>query len=184
MLLTALAYLTWFERKVVAHIQSRWGPYRVGPHGLMQPLADGVKFLFKEDVTPAGADKFVYFLAPFLALSLAITSIAVIPFGPEGIDDFRPADADWRITNLNIGLLDFVRDHLDGRVRRGAGRLVVQQQISAARRPAQFGANGQLRARADHVRRGRDPDGRHIQSERNRDRRSRDSIGDSCRDGT
>src|SRR5579863_9460345 len=81
MVLTALAYLTWFERKVVAHIQSRWGPYRVGPHGLLQPLADGVKFLFKEDVTPAGADKFAYFLAPFLALSLAITSIAVIPFG-------------------------------------------------------------------------------------------------------
>ncbi|HWZ55640.1 MAG TPA: complex I subunit 1 family protein, partial [Verrucomicrobiae bacterium] len=80
-LLTALAYLTWFERKVVAHIQSRWGPFRVGPHGLLQPLADGVKFLFKEDVTPAGADKFVYFLAPFLALSLAITSIAIIPFG-------------------------------------------------------------------------------------------------------
>ena len=77
-LLTALAYLTWFERKVVAHIQARWGPYRVGPHGLLQPLADGVKFLFKEDVTPAAADKFAYFLAPFLALSLAITSIAVI----------------------------------------------------------------------------------------------------------
>ena len=50
--MTALAYLTWFERKVVAHIQSRWGPYYVGPHGLLQPLADGVKFLFKEDVTP------------------------------------------------------------------------------------------------------------------------------------
>ena len=87
-LLTALAYLTWFERKVVAHIQSRWGPYRVGPHGLLQPLADGVKFLFKEDVTPAGADKFAYFLAPFLALSLAITSIAVIPFGPKGLTIF------------------------------------------------------------------------------------------------
>ena len=87
-LLTALAYLTWFERKVVAHIQSRWGPHRVGPHGLLQPLADGVKFLFKEDVTPAGADKFVDFLAPFLALSLAITSIAIIPFGPKGLTIF------------------------------------------------------------------------------------------------
>ena len=50
--MTALAYLTWFERKVVAHIQSRWGPYYVGAHGLLQPLADGLKFLFKEDVTP------------------------------------------------------------------------------------------------------------------------------------
>ena len=103
-LLTALAYLTWFERKVVAHIQSRWGPYRVGPHGLMQPLADGVKFLFKEDVTPAGADKFAYFLAPFVALTLAITSIAVIPFGPKEITIFgQPTPL--AITNLNIGLL-------------------------------------------------------------------------------
>ncbi|HEV7966840.1 MAG TPA: complex I subunit 1 family protein [Candidatus Acidoferrales bacterium] len=103
-LLTALAYLTWFERKVVAHIQARWGPYRVGPHGLLQPLADGVKFLFKEDVTPAGADKFAYFLAPFLALALAITSIAVIPFGPKGLTIFgQPTPTG--ITNLNIGLL-------------------------------------------------------------------------------
>jgi NADH-quinone oxidoreductase subunit H len=102
--LTALAYLTWFERKVVAHIQSRWGPYRVGPHGLLQPLADGVKFLFKEDVTPAGADKFAYFLAPFLALSLAITSIAVIPFGPKEFTVFGQKTP-LAITNLNIGLL-------------------------------------------------------------------------------
>ena len=103
-MLTALAYLTWFERKVVAHIQSRWGPYRVGPHGLLQPLADGVKFLFKEDVTPAGADKFTYFLAPFLSLSLAITSIAVIPFGPSGLKIFGQSTPTG-ITNLNIGLL-------------------------------------------------------------------------------
>jgi len=103
-LLTSLAYLTWFERKVVAHIQTRWGPYRVGPHGLLQPLADGVKFLFKEDVTPAGANKFVYFLAPFLSLSLAITSIAVIPFGPKEFTVFgQPTPL--AITNLNIGLL-------------------------------------------------------------------------------
>ena len=103
-LLTALAYLTWFERKVVAHIQARWGPYRVGPHGLLQPLADGLKFLFKEDPTPTGADKFAYFLAPFLALSLAITSIAVIPFGPKEFTVFGQSTP-LAITNLNIGLL-------------------------------------------------------------------------------
>jgi len=81
--LTVNAYLTWFERKVVAHIQSRWGPHRVGPHGLLQPAADGLKFLFKEDPTPAGVDQFVYYLAPFLALTLSLTALAVIPFGPD-----------------------------------------------------------------------------------------------------
>jgi NADH-quinone oxidoreductase subunit H len=86
--LTVNAYLTWFERKVVAHMQSRWGPHRVGPHGLLQPLADGVKFLFKEDPTPAGVDKFVFYLAPLLALALAMTSIAIIPFGPDPIHVF------------------------------------------------------------------------------------------------
>ena len=72
--LTAIAYLVWFERKLAAHIQGRWGPYRTGPHGLLQPLADAIKFLLKEDMTPSGADRFVYFLAPFLTMSLAISS--------------------------------------------------------------------------------------------------------------
>ncbi len=57
--LTVNAYLTWFERKVVALMQSRIGPHRVGPHGLLQPAADGLKFLFKEDAMPAGVAKFV-----------------------------------------------------------------------------------------------------------------------------
>ncbi len=83
--MTALAYLTWFERKVVARIQSRWGPYWVGPHGLLQPLADGIKFLFKEDVVPPTADKVSYVLAPFLALALALTTLALIPIGPATI---------------------------------------------------------------------------------------------------
>jgi len=83
--MTALAYLTWFERKVVARIQSRWGPYWVGPHGLLQPLADGIKFLFKEDIVPPAADKLSYVLAPFLALALALTTLALIPIGPATI---------------------------------------------------------------------------------------------------
>ena len=82
--MTALAYLTWFERKVVARIQSRWGPYWVGPHGLLQPLADGIKFLFKEDVVPPTADKVSYLLAPFLAL--ALTTLALVPIGPASIN--------------------------------------------------------------------------------------------------
>jgi len=104
--LTVNAYLTWFERKLVAHIQSRWGPHRVGPHGLLQPLADGLKFLFKEDPTPAGADKFVYFLAPLLALTLALTSIAIIPFGPEPLRLFgREIYLGIAAPDLNIGIL-------------------------------------------------------------------------------
>jgi NADH-quinone oxidoreductase subunit H len=104
--LTVNAYLTWFERKLVAHIQSRWGPHRVGPHGLLQPAADGLKFLFKEDPTPAGVDKFVYYLAPLLALTLSLTSLAVIPFGPDPIHLFG-RDIYLSITppELNIGLL-------------------------------------------------------------------------------
>ena len=104
--LTVNAYLTWFERKVVAHIQSRWGPHRVGPHGLLQPLADGLKFFFKEDPTPAGVDKFVYYLAPLLALALALTSIAIIPFGPDPIR-WRGHDIYLGIAplNLNVGIL-------------------------------------------------------------------------------
>jgi NADH-quinone oxidoreductase subunit H len=101
--MTALAYLTWFERKVVARIQSRWGPYYVGAHGLLQPLADGLKFLFKEDLTPPASDRFVYTLAPLLALSLALTTLALIPFGPPNVRIFgQPV---FVIANSNIGLL-------------------------------------------------------------------------------
>lgn len=102
-LLTALAYLVWLERKLAAHIQVRWGPYRVGPYGLLQPLADLVKFLFKEDPTPEQVDRPIYFLAPFLALVLALMSIAVIPFGPTA--EIAGHQIWLQITDLNIGLL-------------------------------------------------------------------------------
>ncbi|HKV03767.1 MAG TPA: complex I subunit 1 family protein [Candidatus Acidoferrales bacterium] len=102
--MTALAYLTWLERKVVAHIQSRWGPYNVGAHGLLQPLADGIKFLFKEDVTPPASDRLVYLLAPFLALSLALTAIALIPFGPPAVR-FPNGQPAFVVSDIDIGLL-------------------------------------------------------------------------------
>jgi NADH-quinone oxidoreductase subunit H len=102
--LTTLAYLTWFERKVVAHIQSRWGPYYVGAHGLLQPIADGLKFLFKEDITPPGADRLIYVLAPFLALSLALTTLALIPFGPATIY-ILGQPTQLVIANVDISLL-------------------------------------------------------------------------------
>ncbi|HTS68776.1 MAG TPA: NADH-quinone oxidoreductase subunit NuoH [Terriglobia bacterium] len=102
-LLTAIAYTTWLERKVVAHIQARWGPYLVGPHGLLQPLADGAKFILKEDIIPIEADKFIYWLAPFLGFVLAFLSFAVIPFG-EGFTLYgHPVR--FQIADLNVGLL-------------------------------------------------------------------------------
>jgi NADH-quinone oxidoreductase subunit H len=104
LILTAVAYLVWFERKVAAHIQGRWGPYRVGPHGLLQPLADGVKFLLKEDATPAGVDRFLYFGAPLLTMTLAISAIAMIPFGPASIHIFGVATP-LVVANINVGLL-------------------------------------------------------------------------------
>jgi len=80
-LLTAVAYSVWLERKVSGHIQNRWGPTRVGPFGLLQPLADGAKFILKEDLTPPHVYKPLYLAAPIIAVVFAITSIAVIPFG-------------------------------------------------------------------------------------------------------
>jgi NADH-quinone oxidoreductase subunit H len=101
--MTGLAYLTWLERKVIAHIQSRWGPYNVGAHGLLQPLADGLKFLFKEDVMPPIADRLIYTLAPFLALSLGLTAIALIPFGPP--EKLLLGQPLFVVSDINLGLL-------------------------------------------------------------------------------
>jgi NADH-quinone oxidoreductase subunit H len=102
--LTVDAYLTWIERKVIAHIQARWGPHRTGPHGLLQPLADGVKFVFKEDPMPAHVDKVAYFLAPFITLMLAVTSLSVIPFGPQQFTIFGYTSG-LGIADVNISLL-------------------------------------------------------------------------------
>ncbi|MGD0868840.1 MAG: NADH-quinone oxidoreductase subunit NuoH [Bryobacteraceae bacterium] len=102
-LLTTLAYLQWVERKVIAHIQVRPGPYRVGPHGLLQPVADIVKLLTKEDLVPTYVNKPLYLLAPFLAMTMALLSISVIPFGPQiqvaGYQTYM------QLTDLNIGVL-------------------------------------------------------------------------------
>ncbi len=102
-LLTALAYLQWIERKVIGHIQLRVGPYRVGPHGLLQPLADVVKLITKEGVLPSHVNKFFYLLAPFVAVVLALISIAVIPFGPE--IKIGPVSTYMQLTDLDIGIL-------------------------------------------------------------------------------
>jgi len=102
-LMTTLAYLQWIERKVIGHIQLRMGPYRVGPHGLLQPLADVVKLITKEGVLPSHVNKLFYLLAPFLAVALALISIAVIPFGPQVT--IGPVTTWMQLTDLNMGVL-------------------------------------------------------------------------------
>jgi NADH-quinone oxidoreductase subunit H len=112
LLLTGVAYMTWLERKVVGHIQNRWGPTRVGPFGLLQPLADGIKFILKEDMIPDSVHKGLYILAPALALTMSLISIAVIPFG-EDISVNGTSTAlqitgvvgNGSIGDINIGLL-------------------------------------------------------------------------------
>jgi NADH-quinone oxidoreductase subunit H len=93
-LMGSLAYMTWLERKVMAGVQMRPGPNRVGPFGLLQPLADGLKFLFKEDIIPTNANVLIYVAAPALSLIPALMAFAVIPFGPA-----------LQITDLNVGVL-------------------------------------------------------------------------------
>src|SRR6266576_5037931 len=102
-LLTAVAYTVWLERKVVGRMQNRWGPTRVGPFGLLQPAADGVKFLFKEDLTPPHVYKPLYIAAPIIAVVFALTSIALIPFGNSV--HILGYDIPLQITDVNTGLL-------------------------------------------------------------------------------
>ena len=102
-LMTTLAYLQWVERKVIAHIQVRPGPYRVGPHGLLQPLADVIKLITKEDLVPPYVNKPLFLFAPFLAITMALLSISVIPFGPEiHVAGYSTL---MQLTDLNIGVV-------------------------------------------------------------------------------
>jgi NADH-quinone oxidoreductase subunit H len=89
-----VAYATYFERKVIGHMQVRLGPIEVGPHGILQPFADGIKLFFKEDIIPANADKPLFYLAPVIFFIAALSSLSVIPFFHNFV-----------VANINIGLL-------------------------------------------------------------------------------
>ena len=90
----AVIAMNWLERKILAHMQVRLGPMRVGPHGLLQPIADAIKLLLKEDIMPAEADGFVFWMAPLIVVLAAFTTFVVVPFGPT-----------HAITDMNIGIL-------------------------------------------------------------------------------
>jgi NADH-quinone oxidoreductase subunit H len=90
----AVIAMNWLERKILAHMQVRLGPMRVGPHGLLQPIADAIKLLLKEDIIPAEADAFIFWVAPFVVVLAAFTVFVVVPFGPT-----------HAITDMNIGIL-------------------------------------------------------------------------------
>ncbi|MBA2277642.1 MAG: NADH-quinone oxidoreductase subunit NuoH [Chloroflexia bacterium] len=102
-LLVGMAYMTYFERKVMAAMQDRMGPTRTGPKGLLQPIADGIKLLGKEDLIPAAADKVVFFFAPLIVFVTALVSVAVIPFG--GTVQIFGRDVNLFVTDLNVGAL-------------------------------------------------------------------------------
>lgn len=102
-LLTALAYIQWVERKVIAHVQVRMGPSRVGPHGLLQPLADVIKLITKEGVLPPQVNKVFYVAAPVLAVFMALISISVIPFGTS--ITIMGHKTMMELADVNVGIL-------------------------------------------------------------------------------
>jgi NADH-quinone oxidoreductase subunit H len=104
--LVGVTYMVLLERKVIAWAQSRLGPMRVGPHGILQPVADAVKLMLKEDITPTRADKWVFTVAPIISMVPALIVYAVIPFGPE-VSLFGRRVTLY-ITDINVGLLYIV----------------------------------------------------------------------------
>jgi NADH-quinone oxidoreductase subunit H len=104
--LVGVTYMVLLERKVIAWAQSRLGPMRVGPYGILQPVADAVKLMIKEDITPVRADRWVFTAAPIIAMVPALIVYAVIPFGPE-VSLFG-RQVTLYITDINVGLLYIV----------------------------------------------------------------------------
>jgi len=104
-LMLSVAYLTLMERKLLGHIQVRFGPNRCGPYGLLQPMADGIKAFFKEDLIPGRSDKILFVMAPMISIACAITIFAVIPFGNEFVIPGTSYVVKLRLADVDIGLL-------------------------------------------------------------------------------
>src|SRR5512143_3508944 len=104
-LLTGFAYLTLYERRALARIQTRIGPNRAGPQGLLQPIADAVKLLFKEELTPSAADKIVFVAAPIMTVVPAMILTAVIPLGTQFTLPFTSRVITLHVANINVGVL-------------------------------------------------------------------------------
>ena len=104
--LTGFAYLTLFERRVLAFIQTRVGPNRVGPGGFLQPAADGLKLLFKEDLIPEKADRFLFVMAPIAVVVTALMAVAIVPFGPP-IELFGRT-IELQLVDINVAVLFFL----------------------------------------------------------------------------
>ena len=95
-ILVSVTFLVLMERKVIAWAQSRLGPMRVGPYGILQAIVDPIKLILKEDITPVKADRYVFTLAPIMSLVPALVVFAVVPFGPDPL---------YYVSDINVGLL-------------------------------------------------------------------------------
>src|ERR1019366_4498314 len=124
-------YIVLVERKILADFQVRLGPMRVGPHGLLQPIADALKLLLKEDIIPEGSDKAIFWFAPCISTITGLTAFAMIPFAKAIF-----------VADVNVGLVG------GGHSGHYPGRLVFQQPLPAAGRAAQFCPTGELRSGA------------------------------------
>ena len=145
------AVMVYAERKVAALMQQRYGPWLVGPRGLLQPIADIVKLFFKEELQPKAADRLLFSLAPIISVATCFIAFAPVPFGATTtFFGWLDEPIALQVADLNVGVLFVFAIASIGRLRHRAGRVGQQLEVLAARRPAQLGADDQLRAGLRH----------------------------------